>query len=236
MSWYNPFSWLGSSKVDVFDIVKNIQLADIGTIPGASRKDMAKEIAKIYGKNLENIISDIDGMFRPGSNFWHVGNVVPEGISTAKELIEKYCDAAVGRRGGVSLDYYFVSNKKWTQEDFKAIRYSCVFSERIPEIVSQHLSAVIATAAQTYARKAGDKSILSGKVPDECPHCDASYIDDWTDEDGDEMDQATITSDQSCSHCGFHLGVGLVKDEKKAYKLIRKFEEEKGVHIFPRVA
>ena len=223
---------MAGGKSDIEVLLDTVKPYIIEPRIGYSKKEMEKSLISLVGKNLENVVSDFDNLFSLRSWF-------QDKFTDVDKLMEYML------RGSAVFFYLSGSGAKLAQKlalQFQEDRanYKYPFYVRIDSsIVEDRFLETVMENVDEYARLSGDKKVLS-LFPKKCKACDRTitfdpniYVDS---EDEEETVYTRLDNDGECMCCGALIEENMLKPILKIYPLIRKFEEEKGKHILPRVS
>lgn len=200
--------------------------------PGATTKEMEKFLSKLFGKKMEYILTNLDGVYRIDSCDY----------PNSKEYLEYMIS-----RPGWHHSHYLIGKgaklaKKLKMKDGKERRgfFSVpgfqLAVESSGDLVDHFNRMVFSYAIDGYSKKSATP--IQG-VPSSCPGCKSVFNEEVEkeDEDGDTWTHVVeLSSDGTCDDCGYQA-VNMQKlNFPKLYKEIREFETDRGVQIFPKVA
>lgn len=232
---------LFSKPTTLESTLSSLQIFRVGPRVGYSKKELKKALLKLTGKNFENVLTDVEGIM--SVNFW--GHRPPKDWEVVEQMFlngtvvylpvfgktrDKFMQIAelCQTKGGEFDHPLYISNHRttnWAEEFCEHI-----FDETLEYIV-----------------KSGDKDAAK-LFPKKCKSCDGVLsfrdieVDYEEDEDGNEIpimvaaNEVNISFEGSCSRCGYLMVEDMKKNIFKIYPSIKKFEEEKGVIILPRVS
>lgn len=224
------FNMFKKKNLDFLELAATAVEVRFDVRAGHTAKQMESFIRKIVGKNLEYVITNLDGHYK-------LPNRMMGSPSNSKELTTKALEhggwtnyvVVVGK--GATFARKLMKEGKgeyWVHKD----GWSLGIAEAGENLLNQYREFFLSEVYPDYAKKSGVHLV---KIPKDCPGCGNTFGEEVYVEDGDYPHEVEI-EDGCCDLCGHLIYSTENVDIPKIYKQIREFEVEKGVRIFPKAA